>query len=185
MVSKESGKALFKTIMSHTWDTLWGEVTRGDCTSGWWRMDLIMLGGGNCQSGVPNGLGSRGIRCLGWRNGPEMYRIAFACHDSCSADGLVMTWFFCIFSAGGLGKAGNQCLFTLVENTGLPLAMVVIWGLLLVWDPSILQIWSWKVTCLAVFLLLLGVWTATWSSGCVAAKLGTWNWTIPNLSKVA
>ena len=22
-----------------------------------------MLGGGNCQSGVPNGLGSRGIRC--------------------------------------------------------------------------------------------------------------------------
>ena len=46
MVSKEPGKALFKTIMSCTCDTLSGEVTGGDCTSGWQRMDLVTLGRG-------------------------------------------------------------------------------------------------------------------------------------------
>ena len=77
----------------------------------------------------PNGLGSRGIRCLGWRNGPGMYRIAFTYLDFlCSADGLVMTGFYCIFSAGDPGMTGNQCLFTLVENSGLPLVTAVIWG---------------------------------------------------------
>ena len=46
--------------------------------------------GGNCWSGVPNGLGSRGIRHFWQRNGLEMVRNALAYLDlCCSTDGLV------------------------------------------------------------------------------------------------
>ena len=90
--------------------------------------------GGNCQSGVPNGLRSRGIRHLGWRNGPGKHRIAYL-DFHCSAGGPEMVGFYCIFSADGLGMAGSQCLFTLAENSGLPLATAVVLGVAACVEP--------------------------------------------------
>ena len=74
----------------------------------------------------------------------------------------------------GLGKAGSQWIFTL-EGSSLPLAMAAGLGgtSLPVLDSAVSMMVSQKITCLAVFLWLLGGGGATWSMDVVAAKLGT------------
>ena len=103
-----------------------------------------------------------------------------------------------VLEAGELGTWGDRMVLEYIElptltsfvvlvvlkwlevNASSPLLRTVVFllpwwlsgGLLLVWDPSVTLIGSWKVTCLAVFLLPPGVWSANWSRECVAARLG-------------
>ena len=70
--------------------------------------------------------------------------------------------------------AGSQCLFTLAENSGLPLAMAVVWGVAACVGPLCLAdrvlkgyLFGSPSSCHQGFGLL------TWSKECVAARLGT------------
>ena len=104
-----------------------------------------------------------------------------------------------VLEAGKLGTWGDRMVLEYIElptltsfvvlmvlewlefNASSPLLRTVVFllpqqlsgGLLLVWDPSVMLIGSWKVTCLVVFLLPPGVSTANWSKECVAARVGT------------
>ena len=118
--------------MSRTLATLWGEVTRGDCTSGWQRMDLVMPGSGafarvGCLMVLEAGeLGA-------WGNGKVLECIELPTLTSWLL--MVLEW--------------------LEVNASSPLREVVFllpwWlaGVLLhVWDPTVMLMGSRKVTFL-------------------------------------
>ena len=158
-------------MMFCTCDILWGEVTGDDCTSGWWRMDLVMPGvGGIARVGYLMVLEAGELGT--WGDGMVLEYVELPTLTSFVAL-LVLEWLEV--------NASSSLLGTVVFLLPWQLSG----GLLLVWDPSVLLIGSWKVTSLAVFLLPPGVWTTNWSEECVATRLGTWNWIIPNLSDVA
>ena len=160
-------------MMSWTWAVVWGRVTRGDCTSGQQRIGLGAVGGeGICQSGVPYGLGRGGNWWISALCGLEMVRTAYL---------------ICTLDVHGLGMAGSEWTVFTLEGSNLPLATAAGLGVtsLFVLDSAISVIGSLKVTCLAVFLWLLGGGSATWSILVVAAKLGTWKDAMPSLSGVA
>ena len=97
-----------------------GNAGRGGIARAWHLMVLESGELGACGDGMVG-------NTLGQQNGIVMIETAYLDFFSHS---------------GGLGIARSQCLFTLAENSGLPLAMAVVGGLLLVWDPSISLIGS-------------------------------------------
>ena len=126
IVSKELGKSLFNTIMSQTWATVWGEVTRGaTAPQGGRELALGPWGGGICQSGAPNGLGRRGNWWWNVLIGPGMVKTAY------------LDFFLAVH---GLGKAGSQWIFTL-EGGSLPLAMAAGWDIAACVGPHCLHDW--------------------------------------------
>ena len=149
---------------------------RGSCR-GWLHIWVAENWLGNAskrgisQSGEPNGHGRWGIRHLGWLLRSSNVIFAYL-------DFLMIT--------DGPGMTGSQWNFFTLEGSGLPLATIAGWGIAACVGPLCL------VDRVLKGYFFSGLSHATGGFGIitllilwVAAKLGTWNDTIPNLSDVA